>query len=64
MYLDRCIESTDSIHAHHDSIYQDGATPLFVAAARGHHEIVTSLLDQQADVNLADKVRSRSDPFS
>ena len=44
------------MHAHHDSNTQDGTTPLYVAAYKGHLEVVTRLLDGHADVNLADKV--------
>ena len=36
---------------------QDGASPLFIAAQKGHKEVVATLLSGGADVNLAAKVR-------
>ena len=37
-------------------IYQDGATPLYVAAQEGHEVVVSALLAAGADKNLQDKV--------
>ena len=38
-------------------IYQDGATPLFVAAQEGHESVVSALLAAGADKNLQKEVR-------
>ena len=37
-------------------VAQDGRTPLYVAAEKGHLEIVRHLLDQSANVDAATKV--------
>ena len=37
-------------------IWQDGRTPLYLAAGRGHAECVKLLLDGSANVDAADKV--------
>ena len=37
-------------------IYQDGASPLFIAAQNGHGAIVSALLAAGADKNLQDEV--------
>ena len=38
-------------------IYQDGATPLYVAAQEGHEAVVSALLAVGADKNLHKEVR-------
>ena len=37
-------------------IYQDGATPLYVAAQKGHEAVVSALLAAGADKNLQKEV--------
>ena len=39
--------------------YQDGSTALYVAAQKGHVEVVTFLVNGGADVNIQDKVSTR-----
>ena len=34
-------------------LYQDNATPLYVASQKGHHDVVQSLLGAGAEVNIA-----------
>ena len=34
-------------------LYQDNATPLYVASWKGHHDVVQSLLGAGAEVNIA-----------
>lgn len=43
-------------------LFQDGTTPLILAAAAGHIDAVTELLHQGADPN-AKRLVSDSDPF-
>ena len=59
MHLAWRIEDTDSMLNHHDTLPQDGFTPLYIAVAEGHLEVVTLLLDREANVNLADGVSGR-----
>ena len=40
-----------------DLFAQDNATPLHLAAQRGHHEICQNLVEHRANVDVRDKVR-------
>ena len=40
---------------------QDGSTPIAEASYAGHTDIVKTLIESEADVNIARKVRARSD---
>ena len=37
-------------------LFQNGSTPLTVAAGSGHHDIVKALVSSGASIHLADKV--------
>ena len=41
----------------HFPLTQDGATPLFIASQKGHIEVVNILIRNEANINLAKKVR-------
>ncbi len=36
---------------------QNGATPAYIASYNGHTEILALLLENKADINVADKVQ-------
>jgi len=42
---------------HYLSIMQDGSTPLYVSCAKGHTEVVGTLVKGGADPNLGTKVQ-------
>lgn len=51
----KTVHQTDLTYAHCESICQSGATPLYAAVVYGHPQIVATLVDRGANVNLADK---------